>query len=294
MLKLSVGGIMAVFACAVQAQQLALLVPAQPAPAAGSVLFVAGDAKAINGQGVARRLSRGDMVREGDTLLTGADSHLQLRMTDDALLAVRPESRLHLHMYSFAERGERGSHASMELVAGGLRSITGAIGRIEKQNYILRGGKSLIGVRGTDHETFVSDAGTYNRVTVGGTYLTDERGRVDLDPAETGFAATDGSEAPRRLERAPEFMHAAFQPSAARYTAEMREDGLGDERRLRGGVKLGHARHAEPDREKPDREKPMGRPTLPAQAAIGESSGQHGNGHGKGGRCGGPCSSGGR
>jgi hypothetical protein len=287
MFRLLFGSILALFASSVQAQQLALLAPAQPAPAAGSVLFVAGDAKAVNGQGVSRRLSRGDIVREGDTLVTGADSQLQLRMTDDALLSVRPESRLHLHMYSFAERGERGSHASMELVMGGLRSITGAIGRVEKQNYILRGGKSLIGVRGTDHETYVSDAGTYNRVTVGGTYLTDERGRVDLDAAETGFAPADGSEPPRRLERAPEFMHLAFQQNATRFTAEMREDGLGDERRLRGGVKLGHVRHGEPDRERH-----MGRPTLPAQATIGENAVQHGNGHGKGGRCGGPCSSG--
>lgn len=287
MLKLLVGGILALFACAAEAQQLALLVPAQPAPVAGSVLFAAGEAKALNGQGVARRLSRGDIVREGDTLVTGADSHLQLRMTDDALLAVRPDSRLHLHMYSFAERGERGSHASMELVAGGLRSITGAIGRIEKQNYILRGGKSLIGVRGTDHETFVSDAGTYNRVTVGGTYLTDERGRVDLDPAQTGFAAAGGSEPPRRLEQTPEFMQLAFQQSAAHYTAEMREDGLGDERRLRGGLKVGQQRHGEPERRQGESERQMARAALPAQA-MGENSSQHG--HGKGGRCGGPCS----
>ena len=288
MLKLSISGILVLFACTVQAQQLALLAPAQPAPTAGSVLYALGDAHAVNSQGVARRLSQGDTVREGDTVVTGADAHLQLRMTDDALLALRPDSRLRLHIYSYVERGAPSSHASMELLVGGLRSITGAIGRFDKQNYIIRGGKALIGVRGTDHETFVADGGTYNRVITGGTYLADERGRVDLEPNETGFSPLAGTEAPLRLEGTPEFMHAAFRHSARTFSAEMREDGLGDERRLQRGLKLGHVRTA-------DVAEPAGRPGRPERAArtvlpaqtFGEQLGHHG--HGKG-RCGGPCS----
>ena len=284
MSKLWIAALLAAFASASHAQQLALAAPSTPQKPAGRVLSVVGDAEAVSSHGVTRRLAQGDVVREGDTLATGAGSHLQLRMADDALLALRPESRLRLHIYSFVERGAPGSYASMELFVGGLRSITGAIGRIEKQNYVIRGGKSLIGVRGTDHETFVVDAGTYNRVTQGGTYLTDERGRVDLDPGDTGFASTAGHEAPRRLERAPEFMHVAFQRSAGYSTSEMREDGLGDERRQSGGLKLGHPRTDDAPKG------PGGRATLPAQA-IGEGGGQ-GHGYGKGGRCGGPCAPG--
>jgi hypothetical protein len=276
MYKLCIAAFLAAFASASQAQQLALLVPPTPPQIAGSVLFAVGDAQAVNGQGVARRLTQGAVVREGDTVVTGADSHLQLRMADDALLALRPDSRLRLHMYSFVERGALGSHASMELLAGGLRSITGAIGRLEKQNYLLRGGKALIGVRGTDHETFVVGGETYNRVTIGGTYLASDQGRVDLDPAETGFAAV--TEPPRRLERAPAFMHLAFEQSAAGLSPELRAGGLGDERRLRGGLKLGHDHeHGTPDQ--------ATAPLLPPRA-LGENSHK---GFGKGGRCDGPC-----
>lgn len=282
MYKLCIAAFLAAVASASQAQQLALLVPATLPQTAGSVLSAVGDVQAVNGQGVARRLTQGAVVREGDTVVTGSGSHLQLRMVDDALLALRPDSRLRLHMYSFVERGAPGSYASMELLAGGLRSITGAIGRVEKQNYILRGAKALIGVRGTDHETFVADDGIYNRVTMGGTYLTDERGRVDLDPTDTGFAPLAGNEPPRRLERAPEFMHAAFRQSAANFTAEMREDGLGDERRLLGGLKLGQQR---PDGLPPQ----AARPALPPQA-LGETLGHPGLG--RAGRCGGPCAPG--
>ena len=285
MKKLWIAALLAAFASASQAQQLALAAPTTPQKPAGRVLSVLGEAEAVSSHGVTRRLAAGDVVREGDTLATGADSHLQLRMADDALLALRPDSRLRLHIYNFVERGAPGSYASMELFVGGLRSITGAIGRVEKQNYVIRGGKSLIGVRGTDHETFVVEAGTYNRVTQGGTYMADERGRVDLQPGETGFASIAGHEPPRRLERAPEFMHVAFHRSASYSTADMREDGLGDERRQAGGLKLGISRGD-------DVHGRGSRPALPAQA-IGEGGGQgngNGNGFGKGGRCGGPCS----
>lgn len=284
-----IASLLMAFASCLQAQQLALVTRAQTPALAGHVLFAVGDVQGMTHDGLARRLSQGDVVREGETLLTGPNSHLQLRMTDDALLALRPDSRVRLHTYRFVERGGDIGRASIELLLGGLRSITGAIGRVEKQNYVIYGGKVLVGVRGTDHETFVVAApldhpGTYNRVTIGGTYLESARGRIDLDPLETGFAALTGDEAPRRLGRSPEFMHAAFQhaafqQSAANFSAEMREDGLGDERRLRRGLKLGH------DRKAALPEQAM-RPALPAQA-LGENVSQQG--FGKGGRCGGPC-----
>ena len=279
-----IASLLMAFASCLQAQQLALVTRAQTPALAGHVLFATGDVQGMTHDGLVSRLSQGDVVREGETLLTGPNSHLQIRMTDDALLALRPDSRVRLHTYHFVERGGDLGRASIELLLGGLRSITGAIGRVEKRNYVIHGGNVHIGVRGTDHETFVvagplDHAGTYNRVTIGGTYLESARGRIDLDPLETGFAALTGDEAPRRLERSPEFMHAAFQQSAANFSAEMREDGLGDERRLRGGLKLGHDRNAALP------EQAM-RPALPPKA-LGENAGQQG--FGKGGRCGGPC-----
>jgi hypothetical protein len=271
-------GILITFASAAHAQQLALIAPAHSANLAGRVLFATGDVQGLDLDGFARKLSKGDVVREGEVIRTGAESHVQLRMADEALLALRPDSRVRLHTYRFVEQGEDSGRASIEVLIGGLRSITGAIGRIEKQNYIIRGGKALIGVRGTDHETFVVDEGTYNRVTLGGTYLESAGSRIDLDPSETGFAGA-GDERPTRLERTPRFMYAAFEQGAVGLGPEMRAGGLGDERRLRGGLRLGHDK----EQGRPDH---AAGPVLPPRA-LGENA--H-NGFGKGGRCGGPCS----
>lgn len=267
-------GILLSLAGSAHAQQIALVAPAHSPTMAGRVLFATGDVQGLDKDGLARRLAQGDVVREGELIRTGPESHVQLRMSDDALLALRPDSRVRLHAYRFVEQDEQSGRASIEVLIGGLRSITGAIGRTEKQNYIIRGGKALIGVRGTDHETFVvAGVGTYNRVTAGGTYLESAGRRVDLDPAETGFAGVADA-VPSRLARAPEFMHAAFEQNAAAFSPALRADGLGDERRLQGGPKLGHDRQG-------------GKPSavLPPPA-LGENA--H-HGLGKGGRCGGPC-----
>jgi hypothetical protein len=271
-------GILITLASGAHAQQLAVVAPASSPSMAGRVLFVTGDVQSLDYAGIARPLSKGDVVREGELIRTGADSHVQLRMSDDALLALRPDSRVRLHTYRFVEQGEAGGgRASIEVLVGGLRSITGAIGRNDKQNYMLRGGKALIGVRGTDHETFVVDAGTYNRVTLGGTYLESAGSRINLDPTEVGFAGV-GDERPARLARTPQFMYAAFEQSAPAFNAEGRVDELGDERR-RGGLKLGHDK----EQGRPDH---AAGPVLPPRA-LGENAHK---GFSKGGRCGGPCS----
>lgn len=177
---------------------------------AGQVLFAAGVAEGVAVEGTARALARGDAVYEGETLRTARDAHLQVRMSDGALIALRPASELRVKSY-----GER---ALLELMEGAFRSISGAIGRRDKTQYNLQLPYAVLGIRGTDHETRVvknaPGAGTYNRVTLGGTYLQTRAGRIDLDPGQTGFVPLAPDAVPMHLEHAPEFMLAFLPPVA--------------------------------------------------------------------------------
>ena len=216
MSKLALGLVLAVAASSALAQGKA-----------GEVLFAVGGATRVSADGAAQSLRRGDAVHERDTLRTGSDAHLQLRMSDGALIALRPASELSLKAY-----GER---ASFELVKGALRSITGAIGRRDQTLYNLQLPFAVLGIRGTDHEARVvkgaPGAGTYDRVTLGGTYLQTRAGRVDLDPGQTGFVPLSPDAMPVRLEKTPDFM-LAFLPPPAPDTAPgtrglLRAPGLG-------------------------------------------------------------------
>lgn len=188
-----------------------LLLAATAAPAqekAGQVLFAAGKVERVAPTGVASPLAKGDAVFEGDLLRTARGGHLQLQMRDDALLALRPGAELRLKAYSE-------DRAAFALVKGAFRSITGALGRRDKDAYRIEGHHVVLGIRGTDHEAAQRDDGLYDRVTEGGTYLAQARGKVDVAPGQTGFAPGHAGGVPTLLPATPEFLLAALPPAAA-------------------------------------------------------------------------------
>jgi hypothetical protein len=248
---------------------------------AGQVLWLSGLLQSVGPDGAAKRLAKGDAVRQGDTVRTGPNSHAHLLMNDQGLIALRPESSLRVAVYAYDGRKDGSELARLELLKGGMRSITGAIGQSRKEHYKLETQTASIGIRGTDHETYVvPGSGTYNRVTLGGTYLRTAQGRIELSPGETGFAGLSAT--PALVARTPEFMHLAalHGPNSG---PGLRAGAPGDERRMEApsvlrsfnGKAIGHGRGRPPER--------AATPVLPAQT-LGEN-----RGWGKGGRCGGPC-----
>jgi hypothetical protein len=238
---------------------------------AGEVLWSIGRVERIGADGAARPLAKGDAVFEGDVIRSAPGSQAQLVMSDEALIAVRADSSVKLTQYRYAGREDGSERALIELMKGGLRSVTGAIGRSNKESYQLKNEMHVIGIRGTDHETYATAEGTFNRVTLGGTYLQGSGGRVELAPGETGFVAMKLGAAPSRLERAPEFMHLAAL-STGISGPRPRGYASGDARRLQSAGALPGGAAALATRALPT-------PALPAS----------GTDNNRGGRCDGPC-----
>jgi hypothetical protein len=254
---------MLVLTAAVAAANFAGTASAQEA--AGTVLWSMGQVERLSAAGTAKVLSKGDEVFEGDTIRAAAGAHAQLRMRDEALLAVRPDSQMRLETYAYRGAEDGTERAVIELIKGGMRSITGAVGRNNKENVLTRTPTVLIGIRGTDHETFVTSEGTYDRVSVGGTYLQSAGGRLDLDAGQIGFASLTAGAGPSRLDRTPEFMQIAAIVNGNTGPA-LRLDSSGDRGRLAKDLPGAALRGAAP--------------AVPAAVLV----------DGKGGRCGGPCS----
>jgi hypothetical protein len=234
--------------------------------AAGQVIWMSGEVASISPDKIARPLAKGDMVHPGEVISTGPDSHAQILMTDQGMIALRPDSSLRLATYTYQGRNDGSERAVIELIKGGVRSITGAIGGANKKNQLIRTNNALVGIRGTDHETFLQpDAGTYNRVTMGGTYLQSARGRIDLEPGQVAYASF--TTPPAFTQRTPEFMHLTkvAVPAGAPFNE---------------GV-IAHGKRTLPEQ--------AALPVLPVQA-WGENA--PANGWGQGGRCAGPCDTG--
>ena len=62
----------------------------------------------------------------------------------------------------FAAEGNSNDHATLRVLVGGLRLITGWIGRLNRRDYRVLTPTAAIGIRGTDHEPYVLDASLAN------------------------------------------------------------------------------------------------------------------------------------
>jgi FecR protein len=176
------------------------------AAAAGRFLSVTGDVKVVDAGGKPRTAQRGGDFRQGETIVTGPNALAQLRTGDGGLLSVRADTEMKLDKFAYA--GENDSNASflVSLVKGGFRTITGLIGRANRDGYRVTTPSATIGIRGTHYELVhvlpqaasqQAPAGTYNRVFDGITTIQNKAGILLLvNREQTGFVSLPGNVAP--------------------------------------------------------------------------------------------------
>ena len=114
----------------------------------GKVILATGDVWRLSTEG-REPLRRHAPVQEGDHLLTG-NGNLTLRMEDNALIALQPDSELVIHQYRAASDTAEAA-IRLELKQGNLRSRTGKIGQSAKHRYRLDTPFAALGIRGTDY-----------------------------------------------------------------------------------------------------------------------------------------------
>lgn len=118
---------------------------------AGKTIIAKGKVRALEtSTEQTRRLKRRSPIYDVDKVKTEANSKTQLRMTDGGMIALKENSELLISNYEFNAADQSGS-VVMELVKGGLRSVTGAI-KSDKGNYQLKTPVGSIGIRGTHYE----------------------------------------------------------------------------------------------------------------------------------------------
>jgi len=175
-----------------------MLSQAAYAGVAGYAQFVNGNVQVTNSAGQTRTLQKGDAVSESDTLTTARGASAQIKMRDGGFVVIRPDSQLKFDSFIFSGEEDGTEQNFFSLIRGGVRAITGLIGHLHKTNYHITTFSSTIGIRGTDHETFVVlpgselaatvPVGTYNKVNVGGTTMTTDKGAINIMPNQMGFS----------------------------------------------------------------------------------------------------------
>ena len=177
---------------------------------AGTVELIEGEVRVFDTAKAPRSVAKGNKVYEGESIVTGRDGEVHLSMEDSGFIGVRPNTRMRFTKHQ--ANGEATDTSVIGLLAGAMRSVTGWIGKDNMSAYQIRTPTATVGVRGTDHETLVipqgqgnADAGTYDNVNFGGTFLQTKHGKVNVEPNRAGFASYRAGSRPQLLERVPHF-----------------------------------------------------------------------------------------
>ncbi len=128
---------------------------AHAAPAA-HVDFALGEVFATDLGGSKRALRKGDSLNQGDTITTG-DGLAHIRFSDGSYVSLRHNSEFRIEAYAFTGRGDGSEKGFFRLLRGGLRTITGLIGRHQRTNYRVSTPVATIGIRGTGYTLEMED-----------------------------------------------------------------------------------------------------------------------------------------
>ncbi len=121
--------------------------------AQGTVQNLSGTLSVQRPDGSVRALAERSSVFVGDVISTERDSYAQLRFTDGGQVTLRPNTQVKVETYTYEEGRPDRDNFAMQLFKGGLRSLTGLIGKrtTNRNAYRMVTSTATIGIRGTDY-----------------------------------------------------------------------------------------------------------------------------------------------
>ena len=172
------------------------------APASvGTVIIAKGDVQLVRNN-KPHALKRKEQLQKGDRIITGMKSRARLRMIDNAILTLGANTEFVINHYQYSANEKQGS-ARVELFKGVMRAVTGAIGKTQDRDFLLKTSAATIGVRGTDF--WVGDIFSTSLdvalISGKGVYVENKAGRVEIITAGHGTTVKDQDTQPTKPKR---------------------------------------------------------------------------------------------
>jgi FecR protein len=182
---------------------LALFSAATLAAGAGTVTHLSGTLSVQRSDGSVRILSQKSEVSPGDVLTTQRDSYAQINFTDGSSLTMRPNTQIKIEQYNFVQDRPQEDNSFLRLVKGGLRTVTGLVGKRGNQDaYKVGTNTATIGIRGSSGDTIDTSGGcegvtpgceklpggVYHTTYTGSYIMQNEGGTQLIGEGQFGFA----------------------------------------------------------------------------------------------------------
>ena len=168
---------------------------AQAAKIAGHVIRIKNTVTTVRGAET-QVLGVGAIVYIGDTIKTGTNGRVEMRMLDQASITLGQNSEFKIEDYLF-DREKGVGKVVMRIAVGTFRAVSGGISKLQKSSFALKSPVATIGIRGTEFWGGPLD-GVYNIALLSGTAILIENaaGRVEITQPGFGTKVTGANTAP--------------------------------------------------------------------------------------------------
>jgi len=133
----------------------------------GQVTHLSGTLTAKRADGSVKLFSVKSEVQEGDTLSTEQDTYARVKFADGGEVVLRPGSQLKVAAYSFDQAKPETDNIVLNMLKGGLRAVTGLVGKRNRDVVSFTATTATIGIRGTHFGALIcqNDCGDVPTVT---------------------------------------------------------------------------------------------------------------------------------
>lgn len=181
---------------------------------AGKVVSLNGNLNAIGKDNVKRPLAKYSTFYDGETLITDSTARAQLLFTDGSFVALPASTRFKIDNYYYKKNNahkEKDKYI-VSLVEGAFRTITGAIGKSNPDNYQVNTVNATTGIRGTFFGTEINPEGQFICVKKGSIYVKNRAGSITLGKGSRyDFAIiSSANKAPLGSDKPPAFLFKYF------------------------------------------------------------------------------------
>ena len=144
------------------------LSPAAFAEMVATVTHLSGLLSARHADGSSKVLAVGSEVQPGDTLATARETYARIRFLDASEVVLRPGSQVKVESFFYDQAKPDNDGFALSLLKGGMRAVTGLIGKRIKEAVKYTTPTATIGIRGTHFGALLCSGDCTNVPTASG------------------------------------------------------------------------------------------------------------------------------
>lgn len=204
----------------------------------GKVTHLSGPLFAKRADAVTKALSQNSTVEQGDILVSEKRTYARIKFNDNSEMTLRPNTQVKIEKFAYNETSPKDDSAVFDLVKGGLRAVTGQVGkRGDPDSYKMKTPTATIGIRGTIYECRICldncgnlPNGLYFYVAEGTIAVTNKVGALNISAGQFAYAKSP-DEKPVILPRDPG-LKLSIPPSVAPSSSSQGQSGDGGDKKV--------------------------------------------------------------